>query len=101
MDSEYWYSPYVDTYNRNGELWQNHIFYLAYRDRPVPDARVAIYPFKREFAVGSVRTDVTSGLSTMCYLPSRETAEREAWYINMGVVDRDFFTVNSMLRAAK
>ena len=59
---------------RRGELFRNHIYWLAYRDRPVPDAKVAIYPFKREFVVGAASTDVQSGFATMCYLPGIETA---------------------------
>ena len=47
----------------------NHVWWLATRDRPVPDAKVAIYPFKRSFTVGSDATDVQSGVATMCYLP--------------------------------
>jgi len=73
---------------------------LANRDRPVPDARVAIYPFKRSFVVGAVSTDVQSGQATMCYLPGLETPERECWYINMGAVDKDFFTTEAMVKAA-
>ena len=100
MDSEVWFEPYIDTYDREGRLWTNHIYWLAYRDRPVPDAKVAIYPFKREFVVGAVSTDMQSNLATMCYLPGIETPERECWYINMGAVDRDFFTTDSMVRHA-
>jgi hypothetical protein len=66
----------------------------------VPDARVAIYPFKREFIVGSARIDVQSGFATMCYLPGQNTPERECWYINMGAVDKDFFTTQAMVKAA-
>ena len=90
MDSEMWFEPYIDTYDRAGHLFRAHIYWLATRDRPVPDARVAIYPFKRSFVVGAVSTDVQSGLATMCYLPGMETPERECWYINMGAVDRQF-----------
>jgi len=100
MDSEMWFEPYIDTYDRQGALWTNHIYYLTNRDRPVPDAKVAIYPFKRSFVVGAVSTDMQSGLATMCYLPGIETPERECWYINMGAVDRDFFTTNTMVRLA-
>jgi hypothetical protein len=100
IDGEMWFEPYVDEYDANGELWQNHIYWLTYRDRPVPDARVAIYPFKREFVVGASSTDVQSSMSTMCYLPGQNTPERECWYINMGGVDRNFFTTESMVRAA-
>ena len=66
----------------------------------MPDARVAIYPFKRSFVVGAVSTDVQSGMATMCYLPGMETPERECWYINMGAVDRSFFTTQGMVKAA-
>ncbi|HVA81201.1 MAG TPA: DUF1329 domain-containing protein [Candidatus Binataceae bacterium] len=100
MDSEAWFEPYIDEYDQKGQLWYNHIWWMTYRDRPVPDARVAIYPFKREFEVGAVSTDVQSGFATMCYLPGLSTPERECWYINMGAVDRDFFTTQSMVKAA-
>jgi hypothetical protein len=100
MDSEMWFEPFVDTYDQKGQLFRAHIFYLTYRDRPVPDAKVAIYPFKREFVLGTVSTDVQSGLATVCYLPGFETPERECWYINMGAVDRSFFTTDALVRAA-
>ena len=100
MDSEMWFEPYIDEYDQQGRLWLNHIWWTAYRDRPVPDAKIAIYPFKRSFEVGAVSTDVQSGLATMCYLPGMETPERECWYINMGAVDRTDFTTDAMVRAA-
>lgn len=40
-----------------------------------------------------------NGLSTACYLPSHKTNERETWYINMGAVGKDFFTVEALARA--
>ena len=100
MDSEMWFEPYIDTYDREGKLFRNHIYWLATRDRPVPDAKVAIYPFKRSFVVGAAATDVQSGLASMCYLPGIETPEHECWYINMGAVDKSFFTTDAMVRAA-
>ncbi len=100
LDSEMWFEPYIDTYDRAGHLFRNHIYFVATRDRPVPDAKVAIYPFKRSFVVGAVSTDVQTGLGTMCYLPGIETPERECWYINMGAVDKTFFTTDAMVRAA-
>lgn len=100
MDSEVWFEPFIDTYDRQGQLFRSHIYWLANRDRPVPDARVAIYPFKRSFVVGAVSTDVQSGQATMCYLPGHETPEHECWYINMGAVQKDFFTTDAMVRAA-
>jgi hypothetical protein len=82
-DSEVMYPSYVDTYDRRGQLFGNNLYFLANRDRPVPDAKVAIYPFKREFVVGAVSTDVQSGQATM-----------------MGAVDKDFFTTQAMAKAA-
>jgi uncharacterized protein DUF1329 len=100
IDSEMWYEPYIDEYDARGQLWQNHIYWLTYRDRPVPDARVAVYPFKRAFVVGAAATDVQTGMSTMCYLPGQQTPERECWYINMGAVNRNFFDTQSMVKSA-
>ncbi len=99
-DSEMWFQPYIDTYDRQGQLWRNHIYWSAFRDRPVPDAKVAIYPYKREFVVGAASTDVQSSMVTMCYLPGIETPERECWYINMGAVDKSFFTQEAMVKGA-
>ena len=87
MDSEMWFEPYIDTYDRPAISSAPISTGWRTRDRPVPDAKVAIYPFKRSFVVGAVSTDVQSGLATMCYLPGMETPERECWYINMGAVD--------------
>jgi hypothetical protein len=100
LDSEVWFEPYVDTYDRKGQLWKNNLYWLAYRDRPVPDAKVAIYPFKREFVVGSSAIDEQGGRSAMCYLPGQTTPERECWYINMGAIDKEFCTVRAMVAAA-
>jgi hypothetical protein len=101
LDSEMWNEPYIETYDQKGELWQVRVYWLTYRDRPVPDAKVAIYPFKRLFIVAGVSTDVQTGLSTMCYLPGHEVPERECWYINMGAVDRQFFSVEALVKAAR
>jgi hypothetical protein len=101
LDSEMWFEPYIDTYDQQGKLFRSHIYWVANRDRPVPDARVAIYPFKRSFVVGAVSTDVQTGQATMCYLPGMETPERECWYINMGAVDKEFFTTQSLVKAAQ
>ena len=99
-DSEIWFNPYIDTYDQGGRLFRTHIYWVAYRDRPVPDARVAIYPFKRLFVVAAVSTDVQSGQATVAYLPGMETPERECWYINMGAVDKSFFTTDALVRSA-
>src|SRR6202167_2252222 len=100
IDTGVCFEPYVDTYDQRGRLWRTHIYWLAFRDRPVPDARVAIYPFKREFVVGAASIDTQGNFSTMCYLPGQHTPERECWYINMGAIDKEFCTVKSMVAAA-
>jgi hypothetical protein len=99
IDGEGWFNPYVDSYDRKGELWKTQIYLNTYRDRPVPDAKVAVYPFKREFNLAASSIDVQTGISTTCYLPGPDTSERECWYINMGAVDRDFFTTDAMVKA--
>ncbi len=101
VDSQAWFNPYVDSYDRRGELWRSQIYFMTYRDRPVPDARVAIYPFRREFVLAASSVDVQSGIATTCYLPGPDTPERECWYINMGAVDRNFFATEAMVRAAQ
>src|SRR5208282_4412241 len=53
IDSEGWFNSYLDSYDRRGELWKTQIYLLTYRDRPVPDAKVAVYPYKREFVVAA------------------------------------------------
>ncbi|MGO9452261.1 MAG: DUF1329 domain-containing protein [Candidatus Binataceae bacterium] len=100
LDSEVWFESYIDTYDQAGQLWRTHIYWLTYRDRPVPDARVAIYPFKREFVVGADSIDTQGGFATMCYLPGHDTPEHECWYINQGAVDKDFLTVRAMEAAS-
>ncbi len=99
IDGELWFNPYVDSYDRRGELWKTQVYLSTYRDRPVPDAKVAIYPFEREFILASSSIDVQTGHVTTCYLPGPDTPERECWYINMGAVDRDFCTTDAMVKA--
>jgi hypothetical protein len=85
---------------RHGQLFKSFANWLTYRDRPVPDARVAIYPFKRVFEVAETTTDVQSGLAETCFLPSPDTRERETWYINMGASDKSMFTLQAVIDAA-
>jgi len=37
----------------------------------------------------------------MCFLPGIETPEKECWYINMGAVDRAFFTTEAMVKMSE
>jgi hypothetical protein len=99
VDGEGWFNPYVDSYDQKGELWKTQIYLSTCRDRPVPDAKVAVYPFKREFVTAASSIDLQSGLSTTCYLPGPDTPERECWYINMGAVDKAFFTTEALTKA--
>jgi len=100
VDAEMVSVMYQDFYDRRGALWKNYVTWMAYRDRPMPDARVAIYPFKRMFQVGASIDDFDGHFASMCYLPAQDTAEHECWYINMGAVDKSFFTVKAMTEAA-
>ena len=52
IDSEGWFITASDQYDRDGKLWKTLVAFNTYRDRPVPDARVAIYPIERMFQVG-------------------------------------------------
>jgi len=101
VDAEVDCIMYQDFYDRGGELWKNYISWMAYRDRSVPNARIAIFPFKRVFQAGASIDDLKGGFATMCYLPAQDTNERESWYINMGAVDKDFFTVEALTEAAR
>jgi hypothetical protein len=100
LDAEAQCIVYQDLYDRSGELWKNYISWMAYRDRSVPDAHVAIYPFKRVFQVGASIDDLKDGFASMCYLPAQDTGEHVCWYINMGAVDKSFFTVQALTAAA-
>jgi hypothetical protein len=84
MDSEIWWMPMLDNYDRKGQSWENYVYWLAYRDRPVPDAKIAIYPFKRAFVVDAASTDTQCGQTSKCYLHSPNSPEKECWYISMG-----------------
>lgn len=100
IDSEATHIVYQDLYDRNGELWKNYTRWAAYRDRTTPDARVAIYPFKRVFQVAAGIQDLQTGFASICYSPAADTAERDSWYINMGAVDKSFFTTQALAAAA-
>jgi Protein of unknown function (DUF1329) len=100
IDSEGWFITASDQYDREGKLWKTVATFNAYRDRPVPDARVAIWPFKRMFQTALVDEDVTTGFSTVALSPGFETDEHESWYINMGIATDNFFNPVTMSNAA-
>ncbi len=99
IDSEGWFITASDQYDREGNLWKSIATFNTYRDRPVPDAKVAIYPYKRMFQVALVDEDLTSGGTSVVYMPGPEATDHECWYIDMGVVDNAFFTPEAMARA--
>ena len=99
IDSEGWFITASDQYDREGKLWKTLVAFNTYRDRPVPDARIAIYPYKRMFQLGLVDADVQLGYSSVIYMPGRESQERECWYIDMGTVDNSFFSPEAMANA--
>jgi len=100
IDSEADVVVYHDMYDRRGELMVNFCNWLTYRDRPVPDAKVAIYPFKRVFQVNGTSTNVQNGMSSFCDLPTPGAPERECWYINMGAVTPADFTTAAVVKSA-
>lgn len=101
LDSEADFPMFVDMYDHRGELMNNYTSWMNYADRARSDSRIAIYPFKREFQVGSSTVNVQSGFSSVCYHPSMNAPSAEGWFINMGAVDRDWFTPEAMARAAE
>jgi hypothetical protein len=100
IDSEGWFITASDQYDRDGKLWKTVATFNAYRDRPIPSARVAIWPFKRMFQTALVDEDVTNGFSTVVLSPGFETEEHESWYINMGLATDNFFHPTTMANEA-
>jgi hypothetical protein len=98
IDSEGWFVTASDQYDREGKLWKTIATFNTYRDRPVPDARVAIYPYKRMFQIGLVDEDLTSGYSSVVYMPGKTAPDRECWYIDMGTVDNSFLAPQALSR---
>ncbi|MGH7813437.1 MAG: DUF1329 domain-containing protein [Candidatus Binataceae bacterium] len=99
IDSEDWFVTATDQYDRGGKLWKTIAIFNTYRDRPVPDAQIAIYPYQRIFQLALVDEDVQSGYSSVVYMPGPHSPERECWYIDMGVVDNQFFSLRAMANA--
>ena len=96
IDSEGWFITASDQYGRDGKMWKTLATYNTFRDRPVPDAQIAIYPYKRIFQLGLVDENVETGASSVIYMPGKNSPDKECWYIDMGVVDQGFFNPNAM-----
>jgi hypothetical protein len=99
IDAEGWFITASDQYDREGRLWKTVVAFNTYRDRPVPDAKVAIYPYKRIFQLGLVDEDLVTHMSTVAYMPGPTAPDRECWYIDMGTVDNQFFTPEALQNA--
>ena len=99
VDSEGWFVTASDQYDRQGQLWKTLATFHAYRDRAVPNARVAIWPYKRMFETALVDEDLTSGFSTVMYTPGH-SGNDDSLFENMGAVDRNFFTPANMVKAS-
>lgn len=69
----------------------------AYSDRSTPYAQVAIWPYKRFFQTAMADEDLTDDFSTVTYTPGFDASDD--LYVNMGAVDRDFFTPAQRVKA--
>ncbi len=98
IDSEGWFITASDQYDLRGRLWKTLATFNAYRDRPVSDAKAAIWPFNRMFQTALVDEDLTDGFSTVVYSPGHERRD-DGLYINMGAIDQGFFTPEKMIKA--
>jgi len=96
IDSEGWFITASDQYDPEGKLWKTIATFNTFADRPVKDAAVAIYPYKRMFQTALVDEDVQSGFSSVVYMPGHESEDHESWYINMGIVTKAFLDPNQM-----
>ncbi|HKN01589.1 MAG TPA: DUF1329 domain-containing protein [Candidatus Binataceae bacterium] len=82
IDSEGWFITASDQYDWDGVLWKTLAIFNAYRDRGMPEAHVAIYPFKRMFETAIVDEDIRTGMSSVSYMPGSEDDEHEGWVID-------------------
>ena len=96
IDSEGWFITASDQYDGEGKLWKTIATFNTFADRPVKDATVAIYPYKRMFQTALVDEDVQNGFSSVVYMPGHESQDHESWYINMGIVTKAFLDPNQM-----
>ncbi len=98
VDSEGWFITASDLYDGSGRLWKTIATFNTYRDRPVPDAKVAVFPYQRIFQTALVDEDLLSGFSTVAFMPGRDSEEHECWYINMGFVTKAMIEPEQMTR---
>ncbi len=99
IDAEGWFITASDLYDHNGNMWKTIANFHAYSDRSTPNANVSIWPFKRIFQTAMVEEDVTDGFSTVVYTPGLNS--HNGVYVNMGAVDRDFFTPAQLVQSSR
>ncbi|HEV2169909.1 MAG TPA: DUF1329 domain-containing protein [Candidatus Binatus sp.] len=99
IDAEGWFITASDLYDHNGRMWKTIANFHAYSDRATPNSNVAIWPFKRIFQTAMVEEDVTDGFSTVVYTPGLDS--HNGVYVNMGAVDRDFFTPAQLVQSSR
>ena len=58
-------------------MWKILAIFNACRDRPVPDARIAIYSFRRTFQTAMGNEYVRESFSTVAYTPGPNADEYE------------------------
>jgi Protein of unknown function (DUF1329) len=95
VDSEGWFITASDQYDRDGALWKSLVNFVSYADRSAPGARVAIYPYRRFFQIGTIDANLQDGYVTVASMPG-PGASPDSWYINMGAVDQAFFTTGNL-----
>jgi hypothetical protein len=87
IDSEGWFITASDLYDRDGRVIAR-----------LNGASVAVWPFKRIFETAMVDEDVVNRFSTVVFIPGLDG--RNALYLNMGAIDRNFFTPARMVHAS-
>jgi hypothetical protein len=98
IDSEGFFITASDLYDRDGQLWKTIATFNAYRDRPMPEAKVSIWKYKRMFQTALVDEDVRSGFSTVFYTPSRDSDFTDSWFINQGAVGPSLLVPDAIVR---
>jgi len=96
VDSEGWFIPASDQYDRDDRLWKTLVNFITYDDRAAPGARIAVYPYKRFFQVGMIDADLESGYTSVASMPGPHAPGPDSWYVNMGAVDNSFFTTGNL-----
>jgi hypothetical protein len=96
VDSEAWFITASDQYDGDGRLWKTLVNFTTYDDRATPNARVAVYPFKRFFQVGMIDADLDNGYTSVASMPGSNATSPDSWYVNMGAVDNSFFTTGNL-----